>query len=253
VSGARIGTAIVAYIEPHEGHAREFNRWYERDHFPAAVLAGPGAFSGARFVATRECKAMRRGGRRFGAPARGSYLAVAWLLPGAQEAWDAWVVGAVERLAAEDRMFPHRDHLHTAVYRIATEARTDEGPPAAQALDHPFAGVAVVAIERADCDSDSGAVDGAAGAWVRALVGPAVPVAVVLSPQRLVVSVLDGAAEGFDDHRLVVAFLADDVLATWSSTVAPALTALADAGTGVGFAGPFLRTVPGTDTYVDDL
>jgi len=48
-----IGTAIIAYIEPHEREAKAFNRWYERDHMYAATTAGPGAFSGARWVATR--------------------------------------------------------------------------------------------------------------------------------------------------------------------------------------------------------
>ena len=36
-----IGTAIVSYIEPHAGQEVAFNRWYERDHFPATVRAGP--------------------------------------------------------------------------------------------------------------------------------------------------------------------------------------------------------------------
>ena len=39
-----IGTAIVAYIEPHAGQALEFNQWYDRDHMFAATTAGPGAF-----------------------------------------------------------------------------------------------------------------------------------------------------------------------------------------------------------------
>ena len=47
-----IGTAIVSYIEPHPGQEVAFNRWYELDHFPATVKAGPGVFAAARFVAT---------------------------------------------------------------------------------------------------------------------------------------------------------------------------------------------------------
>jgi hypothetical protein len=239
VTGAEVGTAVVAYIEPHPGHAVDFNRWYERDHFPAAVMAGPGVFAGARFVATRACKALRRG-TRFGDPARGSYLAVAWLLPGTQAGWDTWVKGAVDALAAAGRTFPHRDHLHTAVYACTREQRSgDDVPPAAQALDHPFPGVVVVA---------AGA--GVADALARDLVGPAVPVAVVLDPQRLVVSVLERAAESFDDHALVLGFVAGDVLETWATDVEPALARL---GAPVAFASPFLRTVPGTDTYADDL
>ena len=56
---------IIAYIEPDAGQARAFNRWYERDHMYETATAGPGAFSGARWVATRACKAMRPPGARW--------------------------------------------------------------------------------------------------------------------------------------------------------------------------------------------
>ena len=114
-----IGTAIVAYIEPHAGQAREFNRWYERDHFYAATTAGPGAFSGARWVATRACKAVRPPGATwFGDTGRGSFLTTVWLLDGSQTEWDEWVARQMEVLRAQDRMFAGRDHVHTAVYRV---------------------------------------------------------------------------------------------------------------------------------------
>ena len=52
------------------------------------------------------------------------------------------------RLAAEgDRMFAGRDHLHTAAYHFVSEARADGGSSAATALDHPFAGLAMIAVE----------------------------------------------------------------------------------------------------------
>src|SRR3977135_1720358 len=102
----RMGTAIVALIEPHAGQAREFNRWYERDHLYAATTAGPGAFAGARWVATRACKAVRRGGATgFGDAARGSFLTTVWLLVDTQAEWDAWVAQRMEGLRAQDRMF----------------------------------------------------------------------------------------------------------------------------------------------------
>ncbi len=92
------GTAIVSFIEPAPGYAREFNRWYEDDHFPQAVLAGPGVLGGARFVATRACKAVRPPhATLFGDPQRGSYLGVAFVAPGMQAEWDAWVLGRWRR------------------------------------------------------------------------------------------------------------------------------------------------------------
>ena len=121
-----IGTAIVAYIEPHAGQAREFNRWYERDHMYAATTAGPGAFAGARWVATRACKAVRpRTGRRGSAIRRGARSSPpSGCSTAAQAEWDAWVGRQMESLRGQaDRMFAGRDHLHTAVYRFVSEHR----------------------------------------------------------------------------------------------------------------------------------
>ena len=119
----------------------------------AATTAGPGAFAGARWVATRACKAVRPPGATwFGDPARGSFLTTVWLLDGTQAG-----VGRVGRApdgdacAREaDRMFAGRDHLHTAVYRFVGEARADGGVSAATALDHPFGGVVAIAVPAGD-------------------------------------------------------------------------------------------------------
>jgi hypothetical protein len=216
--GVAVGTAIVSYIEPHPGEAAAFNRWYERDHFPAAVKAGPGVFAARRFVATRACKARRPAGRLLGDPARGSYLAVAWVLPGKQGEWDAWVAAEMETIAAEGRLFPGRDHVHTAVYRFVEQS----GPvDAIVALDRDCPGVVVAAVERD----------------VPRLELPAV---VVLELERTILSAAEPGG-----HRLVLGFDDGDPLATYDE-VAPGLAEC-------GFASPFLATRPGTDDYTDDL
>ena len=230
-----IGTAVVAYIEPHEGQEQAFNRWYERDHMYAATTAGPGAFSGARWVATRACKAVRPAGATwFGDPTRGSFLTTVWLLEGSQPDWDAWVARRMEVLRAQpDRMFAGRDHLHTAVYRFVTEMHADGGTSAATALDHPHPGVVAIVVGEGDGASTAATV-----------VGPEVPVAVVFTPQRVILSEIDPPP--FD---LVLGFTAHDPIAAWRAGVEPALASMP----AVGFASPFLRTIPGTDTYVDEL
>jgi len=218
--GVSIGTAIVSYIEPHPGHAVDFNRWYERDHFPATVTAGPGVFAGSRFVATRACKELRPPGRLFGDPARGSYLAVAWVLPGKQAEWDAWVVEQMQTIAEQDRLFPYRDHVHTAVYR-------DVGPSddvdVVVALDRAHGGVIVVADEGPLLALPTDQVDALA----------------VLTLERTIVSEAEPPP-----HNLALAFCADPI-ATFGRVAAQVA--------GAGFASPFLATVPGTDTYADDL
>jgi hypothetical protein len=217
-AGVEIGTAIVSYIEPHPGQAVGFNRWYERDHFPATVKAGPGVFAGARFVATAACKELRPEGTLFGDPARGSYLAVAWVLPGKQAEWDAWVGREMEQIVAQDRLFPGRDHVHTAVYRAVAQSDPVE---AVVALDRGLAGAIVVADEHLPARLD-------------------LAVSVRLRLERTIVSQADPPP-----HELVIGFCAADPIADFR--------ALGPAVSGFGFASPFLATVPGTDIYTDAL
>jgi hypothetical protein len=231
-----IGTAIVAFIEPHEGQAREFNRWYERDHFYAATTAGPGAFSGARWVANRACKAVRpKNATWFGDPARGSFLTTVWLLDGKQDEWQRWVSTEMEGLRTQNRMFAGRDHIHTAVYRYSCEVRAEDAPSAAVALDHGFAGIVAMVVPPGTDSVETCA---------REIAGPEVPTIVGLTPELVLLSQTDPP-----DHALVLGFTPDDPLAAWRARIEPALAKLP----AVGFAGPFLRTIPGTDAYVDDL
>jgi hypothetical protein len=216
--GVTIGTAIVSYIEPHPGEAVAFNRWYERDHFPATVKAGPGVFAAQRFVATRACKARRGGGRLLGDPARGSYLGVAWVLPGKQREWDAWVGAEMKTIAAEGRLFPGRDHVHTAVYGFVSQS----GPvDAIVALDRGFPGVVVAATEHQAPRLE-------------------LPAVVVLDLERTILSEAQPVP-----HRLVLGFCESDPVAAFEQST-PLLA-------GCGFASPFLATRPGTDDYADDL
>jgi hypothetical protein len=230
-----IGTAIIAYIEPHEGQAKAFNRWYERDHMYAATTAGPGAFSGARWVATRACKAVRPPAATwFGDPARGSFLTTVWILDGSQPEWDSWVARQMEELRAQaHRMFAGRDHLHTAVYRFRGEHRVRDGVAAATALDHPFPGCIALAVG-AGRGSDA----------ISAISGPELPVIALFNPERVILS-----AAAPPEHDLLIGFTTGDPLDAWRTRVEPALAALPD----VGFASPFIRTIPGTDAYVDQL
>jgi hypothetical protein len=232
VTDVRIGTAVIAYIEPHTGQAKEFNRWYERDHFYAATTAGPGAFSGARWVATRACKAARPAGATwFGDPARGSYLTTVWLLEEAQAEWEAWVTQQMSTLRdAPGRMFAGRDHLQTGVYRFVEEQHSGSGVSAATAIDHPHAGVVLLAVP-----------PGTATGTAAALVSDDVPTVAVLRAEHTLLTTTDPPA-----HELVLGFTPRDPITAWNNRV----TALLDR---VGFASPFVRTIPGTDTYTDEL
>ncbi len=154
-----------------------------------------------------------------------------WLLDDTQAEWDAWVAGQMERLRAEpDRMFAGRDHLQTGVYRLVRECRAATGVSAATALDHPFAGVVLLAVP-----------PGAAVETAAALVSDDVPTVAAFAPERTILTTTEPPA-----HELVLGFTPVDPLAAWDARVCPLLE-------GVGFASAFVRTIPGTDTYSDDL
>ena len=230
----RPGTAIVACIEPHVGHERAFNAWYERDHFYDAMMAGPGACAAARYVATRECKQQRVGVGHLADRVRGSYLTLAWLLPGLADEWNAWVGRRMAGLRdAPDRLFVARDHVYTAIYRFEFDVRGDGGPVPIVALDRDFAGV--VAVSFGDGLDD-------ARHWAEAVVSPAVPLLVGLAPERTILAEVDPG-----DHAVVVGFCVDDPRVAWATRLASTLDIATSGG------GPFVRTVPGTDTYVDEL
>src|SRR5262249_56051780 len=54
-----LGGALITMVEPHPGHERAYNRWYEDDHFYAGATVGPWMFAARRWVATRDLQLMR--------------------------------------------------------------------------------------------------------------------------------------------------------------------------------------------------
>ncbi len=211
-----IGTAIVSYMEPERGYEREFNEWYERDHFLATVRAGPGVFASGRFVATKACKARRRG-TFFGDPSRGSYLSIAWVLNGKQAEWDAWVAHEMETIAAAGRLFPHREHVHTGVYMMTGGGGA---VPPEFAFDIAPAGLVAVAYTGTPDPLVEGAYE-----------------KVTLRSVRTIMSAVEPP-----EHTLVLAFARDDPFTINVHSPDP-----------IGYVSPFLATVPGTDAYTEEL
>ena len=42
----KLGPILFTMVDPNPGFEVAYNRWYERDHFYAATMAGPGVFAG---------------------------------------------------------------------------------------------------------------------------------------------------------------------------------------------------------------
>jgi len=257
----RIGTILYTLVEPHRGHEVAYNRWYERDHLYAGCMIGAYNFAGARFVATAGLKGLRYpegDGALVADPSTGSYLALYYVLDGHHDEWNRWSVDQVNTLHAAGRMFPHRDHIHTGLYRFEWEHRRDpDGVPAELTLDHRFPGMVSVFIDAAE-----GVTGAEVGAWLRGTwlpsLPPGSPVATVLgfSPLPLLADAPGDVprVEPLSERVLALCFVDEAPDACWDTVFGPLGAALSGAGMGdVVWASPFIGTVPGTDTYTDQL
>ena len=247
----RVGSLLFTMVEPHRGHEVAYNRWYERDHFYAGCMVGKWQFAGARYVATRACKA-----KRYPAdspitpdPMVGSYLAVYWVLDGHHDEWNEWGVEQVNWLHANERMFLDRDHIHTALYDYAAQLNAPGSTmPIELALDRAYPGIVAVIGEAGD-----GGVE-AVTEWSRQRGCPA-DVMLVGTPLPLRGDrPADVPDQPTGNRFLHLYFSTEDPLDVWDDRYASLGDDLAASGTGrVLFASPFLATVPGTDTYTDEL
>lgn len=244
----RLGSMLLTLVEPHRGHEMAYNRWYERDHFYAGCMVGPWLFAGRRFVATRALKDLRFGAEPdlFGGVDLGSYVAIYWVLDGRHDDHFGWATRQVMWLHENGRMFPERDHIHTLLYDFEWMARADDdGVPAELALDHPFGGVTATLIRPAE---------GVTGDQVRAAMAHA-ELALGFSPIPLPANapVTQKGHGRLDGCVMTLAFSESNPAEQWDAHRALA-SRLADDGIGeVLWSAPFVPTIPGTDTYTDQL
>jgi hypothetical protein len=248
----KLGGALVTMVEPHKGHEVAYNRWYERDHFYAGCQIGAWNLAGTRFVATRECKAKRypESSPICPDPTSGSYLAVYWILAGKFGEWIQWGTNQVNWLHDNDRMFPHRDHVHTLMYKYRGEVHADEdGVPAELALDRRYPGVVLVIGELAEGIKESQITE-----WVQSRPLPSDQVVTFTPIPLLGNAPSDVPRDEAADRFLHLYFVDGDPVEIWDEQFASLGDDLAAAGLGtVVFASPFIGTVAGTDTYTDQL
>ena len=247
----RLGGMLVTLVEPHRGHEVDYNRWYERDHFYAGCMIGAWTLAGARFVATAACKTKREPADSpltGGDASKGSYLALYWIVKGRFGDWIEWGTEQVKWLHDNERMFPHRDHVHTLMYKLAGQHERDGGVPVELALDRRFPGL-VLSIGDLAPGVDATAVGD--HPWT----GSTAEVLAVATPVPLLADApSDVPRDEAADRFLLLSFLDRDPVEAWDDELAGFGDRLADAGLGrLLFSSPFLPTVPGTDTHADDL
>jgi hypothetical protein len=256
----KLGSMLLTLVEPRRGHEVAYNRWYERDHFYAGCMVGPYNFAGSRFVATAQLKELRDPDPSVitGTPTRGSYVAVYWVLDGYYDVWQRWALRQVNALHAAGRMFEERDHVHTLLYDFRWEHRRDpDGVPVELALDHPYRGFVPVFIDRADTVTNEELWE-----WLRTehlpdlLPGTDADLVAAFTPIAL-----EGDAPGdvpreaaSDTRTVLLWFLNTPPEVAWEPVIAEHRRRLEASGLGTVVAAlPFIPTIPGTDTYTDQL
>lgn len=257
---AAVGAALITMVEPHPGHELAYNRWYEDDHFYAGAMAMPWMFAGRRWVATRDLQLLRYPAQSVVAQpvSAGCYLSTYWITKGRYRDHLRWSIATNARLLPDGRVFQERTHVFTAFQDYAGVVYRDgeHGPRDIHALDHPLYRALVLEVIDAPTpeqrpellewlrrDHLPSVVSGSAAAMV-CLFHP-----FPLPPGATYVRDVPGG----DNRVTMLWFLDSDPQGCWDS-----FRDLAEpvAATGLGrveFVGPFIPTIPGTDTYVDRL
>jgi hypothetical protein len=252
-----IGAALITMVEPHVGHERGYNRWYEDDHYNAGAMAFPWMWAGRRYVATVPYQEVRYPADSVIAQPieAGKYISIYWITEGQYENHLRFAVGTNHRLFADGRVFMERDHTFTSFQRyLGPIYRDDDGPRDIHSLNYPYEGLVLEVIDANDSDARDQLVE-----WLRAERKPGAdsPVAMgmMFAPMPLPGDkqpyVKD--VEGVDNRITVLWFTEGDSLDAWNE-FAGAGDAVAATGLGrVELMAPFRPTLPGTDRYVDEL
>jgi len=268
----RVGAMLFTMVDPHRGYEVAYNRWYERDHFYAGCMIGPGMLSGARWVAPRRLKDLRfPSSSPFAEPVdAGSYLAIYWVHEGQEAEWGDWASKQVWWLYENERGFDERTHAQTGVYDfVSSAAAPSHRVPIALALDHRYESLLVVVTEptgrRGGAELAAALDDGPLPALLASGAGALSSSWIVRranqtnggsdaagssgrsSPMPL------GASGGSNERLVQLVFSERDPIDTWND-VRTYGAAIESSGLGtVTFAAPFLPTDVGTDTYTDEL
>jgi hypothetical protein len=258
-----IGSALITMVEPHEGHDHAYNRWYEDDHFYSGAMAMPWMFAGRRWVAPTNLQALRYpDDSAIAQPlSTGKYISLYWITEGRYDDHLRWSVASNQRFLPNGRIYLERTHVYTSFqsYLGAVYRDGDRGPRDIHSLDYPYRGLVLEVVDAAD-DRD------ALERWLRADYLPRrlasapsgqSPIAMTLlfAPNPLPADKMAYVEDvpGLERRVTLLSFTEvppDECVDAWRGLG----DAVEEAGVGrVELAAPFFPTLPGTDTYVDQL
>jgi hypothetical protein len=256
----KLGGALITMVEPHPGHERAYNRWYEDDHFYAGAMVGPWMFAGRRWVATRDLLALRypQDSPVAQPVTLGCYISTYWTSAGHHADAVRWGALAMrDSLYPNGRGFDQRDHIYTAFHAYGVGVSRDGLPMRPEhALDHPFAGLVVEVVEPAPDKSREQLLTWLGAEFIgEQLAGTPAALGLAFVPEPLPAEKTAYARDlpGVDRKVTLLWFLQADPRACWAPFTRHG-DAIAGSDQGqLLFAAPFVPTVPGTDTYVDEL
>ncbi len=267
-----VGSMLFTLVDPTPGNEVAYNRWYERDHLYSGCMVGPWLFANRRWVATRPLKDLRfpEGVDDAAAVAtpldRGSYLATYFIHKGHEAEHFAWANKQVFELYENGRGFEEREHAHTSLYfTVGDDHRDPDGVPPHMALDHPYRGLVAVHVDRAE-----GVAHPEFAEWFTSTAAPQLfadgddgttsPVDQVIHWRPIIPKGEEGNAPmklgtgpGTRQRSMQLMFLTDEPEGHWDRIRDYAELVNGSGLATVVFAAPFIPTIPGTDTYTDQL
>jgi hypothetical protein len=253
-----IGSALIHLAEPNEGHDWEYNRWYEDEHMPAA-RALPWRLGARRWVAPVDLQVLRYPGDSMLAQplSAGKYLSVYFVTAGRYQDVHNWGLAKNQRDRAEGRYYSNFTHVYTSYPAYAGVVYRDKrGPRDIHALEHPYKGVVLEIVKPTD-NRD------ALIRWLRdeylptRLAESPVAMTLLFEPNPMLAQHPMRLQQRTEEiERLVTLLSFSEVRppAGWGTVFAGAGEAIRASGLGhVELAAPFYPTLPGTDTYVNEL
>jgi len=258
----KVGSMLLTMVEPHRGFEQAYNRWYERDHYYAGCMIGPFLYAGSRWVATRELKDLRwpSGSDAVAAPTdKGSYVSIYWVERGHHTDHFDWAGRQVRWLYANNRGFPERSHVHTVIFdRVGTAYRDEDPVPVDLALDHGYDGIVAAWFDATEGDASGLHAALAADLLPTLLRDSSIEIASSWTPSAGQNAERNepmdlGTRAGGHERLCQIFFVKGDVRDSLERFHAYT-TAIEDAGLAhTRLVAPFLRTIVGTDTYVDRI
>ena len=257
----RIGGGLITMVEPHRGFERQYNRWYEDDHFYAGAMVGPWVFAGRRWVATRDLQHLRYpADSPIARPlTAGCYISTYLHIAGHHADAERWAkVAMADGLFLQGRGFTERTHVYTSHSPYAFGVVRDTGSPMRpeHALDHPFKGLVLEVLDPGDAARRGALVDWLAQDFTPGeLAGSPIALCLAFLPVEPVASRVPGVGGVANQERLVTLlwFLDVDPRRCWSRFTGHGDAIAAGSGARLLLAAPFVPTIPGTDIYVDEL